>query len=116
MPSDAVGGFCGATAALAWACHLAFETTVWPAGGGQWLAVAGLGLGPVGLAFFTWDHGVKHGDIRVLGAASYAAPLMSTMILITAGLAPATWVVVAACALIVGGALLAGQELLRRRG
>ncbi|MEE8275896.1 MAG: DMT family transporter, partial [Alphaproteobacteria bacterium] len=116
VPSDAVGGFCGATAALAWACHLAFETTVWPAGGGQWLAVAGLGLGPVGLAFFTWDHGVKHGDIRVLGAASYAAPLMSTMILIAAGLAPATWVVGAACALIVGGALLAGQELLRRRG
>ncbi len=115
VPSDAVGGFCGATAVLAWACHFVFETTIWPAGAGQWLAVAGLGLGPVGLAFFTWDHGVKHGDIRVLGASSYGAPLISTLILIAAGLAPANWTVGAACGLIVGGALIAGQDLLRRR-
>ncbi len=100
---------------LAWLCHLAFESTVWPSGAGQWLAVAGLGPGPVGLAFFTSDHGVKHGDIRVLGASSYGAPLISTLILIAAGLAPANWIVGAACALIVGGALIAGQELLRRR-
>ncbi len=33
---------------------------------------------PVGLAFYTWDYGVKKGDIQLLGAASYAAPLLST--------------------------------------
>ncbi|MEM6424204.1 MAG: EamA family transporter [Cyanobacteria bacterium P01_H01_bin.119] len=111
IPTRAVGGFCGATAILAWICHLAFETTIVPQGF-SWLAIAGLGLGPVGLAFFTWDYGVKHGNIRALGALSYAAPLMSTVLLIACGLAPATWTVLLACGLIVGGALLATLDML----
>src|ERR1700722_5938688 len=49
-PTEAVAGFCLATAALAAVCHFAFETNVAPANAGQWLAIAGLGLGPVGLA------------------------------------------------------------------
>ena len=53
-----------------------------PQDAGQWLAVAGLGLMPVGAAFYAWDHGVKRGNIQVLGAASYAAPLLSTLVLI----------------------------------
>jgi drug/metabolite transporter (DMT)-like permease len=110
IPTDAVGGFCGATALLAWLCHGLFEPTVWPAGS-QWLAVLGLGLGPVGLAFFTWDYGVKHGDIKVLGALSYTAPLLSTLLLIRCGLAEPTWSVLLACGLIVGGAVLAAGEL-----
>ena len=44
-----------------------------------------LGIGPVGLAFFTWDIGMKHGDIQLLGVASYAAPLLSTLALIVSG-------------------------------
>ena len=54
------------------------ETTVWPETIGQWLAIIALGVGPVGAAFFVWDIGMKRGDIRVLGAASYATPLLST--------------------------------------
>src|SRR5208283_2419846 len=69
-PTEAVAGFCLATAALAAVCHAAFETTVAPADAGQWMAILGLGLGPVGLAFYVWDYGVKHGDIRLLGVAS----------------------------------------------
>jgi len=110
VPTDAVGGFCGVTALLAAICHLAFEATVWPRGL-EWLAVLGLGLGPVGAAFFTWDVGVKHGDIRALGAASYAAPLLSTVLLISFGKGQATWVVGAACVLIVGGAVLASRDV-----
>ena len=56
----------------------------------QWAAIVGLGLGPVGLAFYVWDFGVKHGDIRLLGVAAYAAPVLSTLILVAAGFAPAT--------------------------
>ena len=41
---------------------------------------------PVGAAFYAWDHGVKHGNIQVLGAASYAAPLLSTLVLIASRL------------------------------
>ncbi|HER27005.1 MAG TPA: EamA family transporter, partial [Rhodospirillales bacterium] len=111
MSSDTVGAFCGGTAILATLAHLAFETTVWPSGG-QWLAVLGLGLGPVGVAFFTWDYGVKHGNIQALGALSYAAPLLSTLILIAVGKGEATISVALACVMIVGGAVLASKDML----
>jgi drug/metabolite transporter (DMT)-like permease len=110
VPTSAVGAFCGATALLALACHLLFEQTVWPSGG-EWLAVLGLGLGPVGAAFYVWDYGVKRGDIQTLGALAYAAPLLSTLLLIVMGLAEATWVIAAACGLIMGGAVLASWQV-----
>lgn len=113
IPTDAVGGFCGVTAVLALLCHLFFEQTVWPAGW-EWLAILALGLGPVGAAFFTWDYGVKRGNIKALGAFSYAAPLLSTLLLITFGLAQASWTVVLACLFIVGGAVLAAGDFLKR--
>ena len=115
VPTDAVGGFCAAAAILAVPCHLIFETTSWPQTTIEWLAVLALGLGPVGGAFFTWDIGVKRGDIQVLGASSYAAPLLSTLVLVAAGLAPATPEVAIACVLIVGGAVLAAHRMLRRK-
>ena len=108
-PTEAVAGFCLATAVLAALCHLAFETTVYPANLGQAAAVVGLGLGPVGLAFYIWDFGVKNGDIRLLGVAAYAAPVLSTLILVAAGFAPATASLGLACALIVGGAVVASR-------
>ena len=111
IPTNAIGGFCGATAMLAWLCHLVFESTALPTGW-EWIAILCLGLGPVGLAFFTWDYGVKHGNIKVLGAFSYMAPLLSTVLLILFGLAEATWSVGLACILIVGGALLAVLDFL----
>jgi drug/metabolite transporter (DMT)-like permease len=109
-PTEAVAGFCLATAALATLCHFAFEANVAPAGAAQWAAIVGLGLGPVGLAFYVWDFGVKHGDIRLLGVAAYAAPVLSTLILVAAGFAPATLSLALACALIVGGALVATRR------
>ncbi len=114
IPTDSVGGFCGATAMLALLCHLLFEQTVWPIGG-EWLAILLLGLGPIGAAFFTWDYGVKRGNIKVLGASSYAAPLLSTILLIMFGWADFTWAVVVACLLIVGGAVLAAGDFLVSR-
>lgn len=112
VPTDAVTGFCAVTAIFSLICHLAVEQTVWPRGTGQWLAVAGLGLLPVGAAFYAWDFGVKRGDIRVLGAASYAAPLLSTLILVASGVGRADWRVACACVLITGGAVLAAKDLL----
>ena len=115
VPTSVVTWFCAATAALSLLCHLALEETVWPATAGQWLAVAGLGLMPVGAAFYAWDHGVKHGNIQVLGAASYAAPLLSTLVLIAAGAAAATVHILAACLLITAGAALAAKSMLFSR-
>ncbi len=116
VPSDAVGGFCAVTALLGFLCHFLLEPAAWPAAPGEWIAVVLLGLGPVGLAFFTWDHGVKHGDIRALGAFSYAAPLISTVLLVVFGRAAATGILALAAVLITGGALLAAQDLIRSKG
>jgi len=112
ISTDVVTGFCLVTALLAMIAHLLLEQTVWPTNSNQWLAIIGLGLGPVGLAFYTWDYGVKHGDIQVLGAASYIAPLLSTLILIAAGFAELTNIVVVACVLITLGAIVAAKDLL----
>lgn len=114
VPSDVVTGFCLATAVLSLLCHLAFETTVWPQGGGEWTAVVLLGLMPVGGAFYVWDYGVKRGDIQVIGAASYAAPLLSTLVLVLAGKAEMRLELAAAALLITAGAGLAALPLFKR--
>ncbi len=115
VPSATVMGFCLAAAVLSALCHLAVETTVWPASATEWLAIAGLGLLPLGLAFFTWDVGVKHGDIQVLGAAAYAAPLLSTLLLVAVGFGEPTWTLVIACLLISGGGVIAAKDMIWRR-
>mgnify|MGYP000851695066 FL=1 len=114
VSTDVVTGFCLATSLLSALCHLALETTVWPEGTAQWAAVVGLGLFPVGLAFYAWDHGVKNGDIQILGASSYAAPLLSTLILTLFGFAEPSLRIAIACVLITGGAILAAQDMIRR--
>ncbi|MFN8444493.1 MAG: EamA family transporter [Caldilineaceae bacterium] len=113
VPTSAVGGFCAVTAVLSLLAHLMVEETVWPSLA-QWLPILALGLGPVGLAFFTWDHGVKHGDIQTLGVLSYAAPLLSTILLVVTGQAAASWLLGFSCLMIVGGALLASGILSKK--
>jgi drug/metabolite transporter (DMT)-like permease len=114
VPTDAVAGFCLVTALLAAIVHKMVETTIWPDTSGQWLAIAALGVGPVGAAFFTWDIGMKRGDIRVLGAASYATPLLSTAFLILAGFAQPTATIAIAAILIAGGGLVAARDMWRK--
>jgi len=115
VPTDAVAGFCLATALLAALVHSMVETTVWPETIGQWLAIIALGVGPVGAAFFTWDIGMKRGDIRVLGAASYATPLLSTAFLILAGFAKPSAAIAIAAILIAGGGLIAARDMVWKR-
>lgn len=115
VPTDAVTGFCVATAVLSLICHLALEQTVWPEGFMQWGAVLALGLLPVGAAFYAWDFGIKRGNIQVLGAASYAAPLLSTLVLIVAGASEPSLRILAACLLITGGAALAAKDMIFSR-
>ena len=113
-PTDAIASFCAAAALLSLACHLVFEPTVWPATPLAWLAVLALGVGPTGGAFYLWDHAVKRGDIRALGALSYATPILSTALLIVCGLAEPTGALLIAAALVTVGAVLASRELWRR--
>ncbi len=117
VPTSAVIGYCAATAILSALCSLVFErqTMVWPIGLEAWLALIGLGVLPVGAAFYAWDHGVKRGNIQLLGVASYASPLISTGLLIAAGRAEATSQLMIACVLITVGALIASSDTVLAR-
>lgn len=105
-PVDVVTLACIATALVGAAAHAFFERTLAPAPL-EWLAVALLGLGPVGAAFFLWDYGTKHGRLPLLGVFSYAAPVLSTLLLVAAGNADPSWQLAAAALLVAGGAALA---------
>src|SRR5258708_34209421 len=111
IPTEAVAGFCLATALVAAAVHGVVEVTVWPDTAAQWLAILALGVGPVGAAFYAWDIGMKRGDIRVLGAASYATPLLSTAFLMMAGFAEPSASIAIAAVLIAGGGLIAARDM-----
>lgn len=109
VPTDTVAGFCFITAILATLIHLGLETTHTSLTPRQGFGVIALGLGPVGLAFYVWDIGVKRGNLRLLGVLSYFAPLISTLALIGFGLAAYSHTALAACGLIVLGSLLAAR-------
>ena len=113
VPTASVIVFCLVSSALSAGLHLMLEDTVWPTGTMGWASTIALGLGPVGLAFYVWDIGVKHGDIQLLGTASYAAPLLSTLVLVAAGFAAPTWSLALAALLITTGALCAALASLK---
>ena len=52
---------------------------------------------------------MKRGDIQMLGTLSYAAPLLSTLALVLAGVEPASSRIALAAALITAGAALAAR-------
>lgn len=108
-PTSTVAVFCVLTALASWIMHFALEETLWPQGALGWGSTLALGLGPVGLAFYVWDIGVKQGDIQMLGTSSYAAPLLSTLVLVLVGIASPSWTLAIAACLITGGALLAAR-------
>jgi drug/metabolite transporter (DMT)-like permease len=115
VPTDVVAGYCLITAVVACILHLCLETTVMPQTSIQWAAIVVLGTIPLGAGFYAWDWGCKHGDIMVLGALSYAAPLFSVIVLLLAGYGAYHWSVALACALIIAGALIAAKDMIFRR-
>ena len=113
VPSSIIGGICGLVAVAGLLCHLIFETTVRPTAG-QWAAIIALGLGPVGLAFFAWDHATKHSNLAMLGALSYLAPLFSTLLLIAVGQTDASPLLLIPAVLIILGAIIATSRKIKR--
>ena len=105
VASSAMAASCLAVGVLGALAHLAFEDTVAPTAG-QWLAIVALGLGPTGAAFWLWDIGTKRGDIATLGTLSYAAPLLSTGLLLAFGRAQPHWTQAVAVGLLLLGAWL----------
>lgn len=111
-PTLLITAFCGATALLSLICHLLFEDTVIPSLA-ECVPIVLLGIGPVGLAFFAWDYGVKNGNIKLLGTLSYIAPLLSSVLLLAFGRAQFSWNLLFACALVMAGSVVASWESIK---
>ena len=74
-----------------------------------------LGLGPLGLAFFTWDAALKQGDPRVIGALTYLTPLLSTLILVKLGNHTLTRATLFGMTAIILGALTGSFDLFQKK-
>jgi drug/metabolite transporter (DMT)-like permease len=117
--TGAVGGFCLASGLLALALH-ALERLSAPAlpplavTPREWLDLLLLGLGPMGLAFYSWDAAMKRGDPRVIGALAYLTPLLSTLVLVLFGGRHLTALSGCAMGLIVAGAGAGSLDLLSK--
>ncbi len=112
-PQELMAGWCFATALFGGVLHLLLERWTAPTPL-EWAAIFAMGLGPAGIALWTWDLGMKHGQIRALAALSYVEPLASTLLLVAFGRAALTSRLGVACLLIMGGAFLGGWDALKR--
>lgn len=115
VPTDAGALFCLAGAIMAAAIHPFVEETVMPDATG-WAVIASFGLLSVTLSLYTWDYGMKYGQVRALVSLTYLTPLMTAFILIAIGAGQLTAAVAAACVLIVGGAFLGSKDMFTRAG
>jgi drug/metabolite transporter (DMT)-like permease len=115
FPTGAVGGFSLASGLLALGLYglerLAAPGAPLALASRDWLFLALLGLGPMGLAFYTWDAAMKRGDPRVIGALAYLTPLLSTLLLVVVGGRRLTGLSACAMGLIVAGAILGSLDL-----
>jgi drug/metabolite transporter (DMT)-like permease len=109
VPTSAMGAFYAAAAVVAGAAHFAFERWVTP-GPAEWAAIFALGVFPMGLALYAWDHGMKRGDLQALGAFSYVEPFIAAAFVVAAGRGELHWSLASAGALVVGGAALASRS------
>lgn len=80
ISSHSVGAFSLPAGLACLALH--FSTGQLPAMTPQeWLVLLYMGLGPMGLAFYLWDYGMKKGNTNTTTALSYATPVLSTIFL-----------------------------------
>ncbi len=105
FPTAAIGLFGLASGLLSLLCHFVLEPSV-ALSAHDWALLAGLGLGPLGAAFFLWDKALKLGDVRHVGILSYLTPLASTVALLAFTQRALSWNVALAATLIIGAALL----------
>ncbi len=102
-PLAAIGGFCFGAGVLCFLVHFSIEplVNIQPRDG---LLLLLMGLGPFGIAFYTWDKALAEGDPRLIGALTYLTPILSTMGLVFFGGEPFGTRTLVAMALIIGGA------------
>ncbi len=91
--------------AISICAHLLFEPPT-SLNFSQILLVVAMGLGPLGAAFYFWEHALKQGNPQQVGLLSFLTPLLSTSILLIVTGQNLTLLLVASAALIVGGSLM----------
>jgi drug/metabolite transporter (DMT)-like permease len=119
FPTGAVGGFCLASGVLSLGLyalgrlgHPAPPPVIRPV---DWLFMVLTGLGPMGLAFYSWDASMKRGDPRVIGALAYLTPLLSTLTLVLLGGRRLTALTGCAMGLIIAGAVVGSWGVFQPR-
>ncbi len=108
FPSAAIGLFGLVSGVLSLACHGLLESSVTLSTTDWWLIV-GMGLGPLGAAFYLWDAALKQGDARQIGVLSFITPLLSTLALLWVRQEAPSPSVVLAAAMIIGAAVLGSK-------
>jgi drug/metabolite transporter (DMT)-like permease len=114
VPTSALGMFYAASALVAFAAHLVLEPWVTPTAS-EWLAIAGLGLLPMGLAIYLWDFGLKRGDIQALGAFSYTEPFIGAVLVAVVTQATLGLNLLWSGLLITAGAIVASASLWKEK-
>ncbi|WP_116473477.1 DMT family transporter [Zobellella maritima] len=84
--AEDIGWVSLAVALLSLLVHLATEQGHWPLSAREGLGALLLGLGPVGGAFYLWDRGLKQGNRPLLASLSFGTPLLSSVVLVLAGI------------------------------
>ena len=105
FPTAAIGLFGLVSGVMSLACHFLLEPSV-ALTPRDWLLMAGMGLGPLGAAFFLWDKALKLGDARHIGILSYLTPLASTVLLMVTTGRALSWPIALAAAMIIGAAVV----------
>jgi drug/metabolite transporter (DMT)-like permease len=105
--SWATGGFCLGAGLLALGAHALFEAPYHPSTR-EWVAMAAIGIGPLGLSFVLWDRAMRAGNASTIGSLSYLTPVLSTLALAVAGAveSSAWWRLAPALFLVLGGVRL----------
>jgi drug/metabolite transporter (DMT)-like permease len=116
VPSSAVIMYCAIASVAAGVVSAVTETYRFAEGQGVFdlgvidiFVIIYLGAGPMGASFLLWDAASKHGRGEWLGVMAYAAPVISTILMIALGLAAPSQTLILACACIVGGGILANM-------
>lgn len=113
VPTSSLGVFYFVCGLLTLAVHALVEEWVWP-NFYEYLAIAALGIFPLGMAIFLWDFGVKRGDLKFLGVFSYVESLIgASIVLVLAKGSPSIVLWMSGCCIILGAAL-ASSELWSR--
>lgn len=95
-------------------CHVAFEPVTLAVEPLSLAVAAAIGVGPYGLAFIAWAHGVAEGPPRIVGLLPYGVPVLATGVLAALGATEVTWTLLVGAALVIAGIALASREAPRR--